>query len=140
MPVLFTMNADLSIFDVAGLSADLGVHIRFVLNGDPMLRVVESPRARLVYAQPVTGYIRSDGRMYDRPAVSAAPFDLTDPGNLGVRLLAAHSSVQRSAPLTYRVTLTRGDGSAITRWDTPAVPSSDTTVDLAVYAPAPTTF
>jgi len=139
VPVLFTMNADISRFDVTGLSADLGVHIRFAVNGGPVLRVLESPRARLVYAQTVTGYIRSDGRMYDRPAVSAAPFDLTDPGSLGVRLLAAHSSVQAN-PLTYRVTLTYGDGTPITNWDTPAVPSSDTTVDLAAYAPAPTTF
>ena len=139
------MHADFLKFDVAGVAANPGVEIRFNVNmPDGPVRVLESPRAWvLVEVNTVTGYIRSDGRMWDRRAVSAAPFDLDDPGNLGVRLLANDSDFQIATPITYRVTVSRmQDGRAIPVmiWNTPAAPSTDTAVNLADYAPAPTTF
>ena len=46
----------------------------------------------LIDSKRITGYIRSDGQMYDTAAVSTAPFDLSDPGSVGVRLLATDNA------------------------------------------------
>jgi len=142
MATLFTMNADVKTFDVTGTSGSNGVEVHFDMNicrGD-MLILTEPPRATLIEYVRITGYIRSDGRMYDTPAVSAVPFDLADPGNIGVRLLANDPDFNLSTPISYRVTfgsVRNGKLTVYRSWDTPAVPTMDTTVDLAAYAPGP---
>jgi hypothetical protein len=138
MPTQFTMNADVKTFGANGIAAPTGASVVFDLDipaGD-VVRVVESPRSWFLESHRITGYIRSDGRMYDTPAVSAVPFDLTDPGNIGVRLLANTTALQ-IAKVSYRVTIQHiQDGRTSIRkaWAFTA-PSSDITVDLAAYAP-----
>jgi len=138
MATLFTMNADVKMFGDDGISASTGAHVVFDLDiaRGEVVRVVESPRSWFLESHRITGYIRSDGRMYDTPAVSAVPFDLADPGNIGVRLLASTSALQMSR-VAYRVTIQHTqDGKLLTykTW-TFVPPSSDITVDLASYAP-----
>lgn len=139
----FTMHADASVLLVSGEFAGMaGVRIHFDLNvaDGEWLRLISPPRPTLLITRRITGYIRSDGRMYDTPAVSAVPYDIDDPGNLGVRLPANDPDLNLSNAVTYCVS---GGGTIEGRpWSfypfyTPAVPAIDTTVDLASFAPGP---
>ena len=137
MATQFTMNADMKTFDGTGIAASTGAEIAFALEipAGEAIRVVESPRAWFLDSHRVVGYIRSDGRMYDRRAVSAAPFDLNDPGNIGVRLIANTDALQVET-VSYRASIQHVvDGRTIVHksW-TFTAPSSDITVDLASYA------
>jgi hypothetical protein len=142
MSSFFTMNADLLNFVNGELVGKEGMRIHFeipVKDGD-MLKASNSRPTLIDASERVTGYIRSDGRMYDTPGVSAKPFDLSDPGNLGVRLLASTVDVNVPGGVTYKVTFEQvinGKNVVYRSFTTPEVPSTDTTVHLADYAPTP---
>ena len=138
MPTLFTMNADVNDFISPELVGASGLRIYFDLNvTDGLLSVGDTVRPSLLAYRRVIGHIRSDGRMYDKPAVSAAPYDLEDPGALGVRLLANDPDLNLSDDLTYKVSgyrYIKGDQVAFGPYETLAVPSTDVAVNLATYA------
>ncbi|MCG7592374.1 hypothetical protein [Mycobacterium sp. PSTR-4-N] len=107
-PIMFTAHADLKTVVGSGAVAGLaGTQFRFDLVIDPkgMLRYELAPRPLLLpWTRRVTGYIRSDGQMYDIEAVSAAPYDLEDPGTLGVKLPANDPTLELDR-LQYRLTV-----------------------------------
>lgn len=142
MPNFFTMNADVVDFVNGALVGKEGMRIHFDMNiraGD-LLTADDTTRPSLIDgSRRITGYIRSDGRMYDTPALTAAPFDITDPGTLGLRLLASDTDLNTTG-LTYRVTFEQvinGKNIMYREFTTTAVPATDTTVDLATYSPTP---
>ncbi|MFM8798743.1 MAG: hypothetical protein ACKODT_07285 [Fluviibacter sp.] len=143
MPTFFTMNADVSDFTNGLLTGKDGMRIHFEMNikqGD-MLTATGGTRPALIDAsRKITGFIRSDGRMYDTPSISAKPFDLTDAGNLGVRLLASTTDLNSPGGVTYKVTFEQvinGLNTVYRSFTTSVVPSTDVTVNLASYAPVP---
>ena len=139
MATLFTMNADIFDFIDGNMVAPEGMLIFFdlAIDGD-WLKVSEGPRASLVQWNRTIGYIRSDGRMYDTPAVTSPPEDVDDPGGLGVRLLA--NDIDILGEVTYnvsglRLVSGRRDGPDFPMFNTGPVPVADTEEDLALYAP-----
>lgn len=140
-PTLFTMNATISDFVAPDFIAPTGMSVHFTLNippGDLLRLLGDAPQ--LVSFRQAVGYIRSDGRMWDRPAVSPSPLDLDDPGELGVRLLADDPNFQIQPGISYLVRIkriSRGRGQSLRSFYTPVVPSVDTPVDLASFAPGP---
>ena len=142
-PTQFTMNADVHTFiqDTVDVGADsdtpgLVMEIYFDPNIKPgdWLKVEGSP-PWLLKPQRITGYIRTDGKMYDA---------LTG-GNLGVRLLAnsAELNLDPETPLTYRVsgsriTLANGRKWTFTAFNVP-LPATDTTTELGNLTPVPGT-
>lgn len=141
MPIQFTMLAEINDFQAPALVGATGMHVHFDLNiaADDLVRVTgENPM--LIAFKRVTGYIRSDGNMYDTPAVSAAPFDLDDPGEQGVRLLANDPDFHVDPGISYRVSFEQiwnGRQEIFRSFDTPIAPSVDTTVELSSFAPGP---
>jgi lysophospholipase L1-like esterase len=148
-PTEFTMNAD--VLDLLPDSADsgpdldisglAGLQIYFDANvaSGTLLQADITPRPVLLKPERITGYIRSNGRMYDQLATSVAPADLTDPGNIGVRMLANGAELNLETALSYkvstnRVVLPNGKKWALVPYSVP-VPSTDTTVDLGNLAP-----
>lgn len=141
MPTLFTMHANVSDFIAPDLVAAEGMHVHFDLNieAGALLRSLGTTPALVDFRRAV-GYIRSDGRMYDTRAVSSAPFDLENPGNLGVRLLANDPDFGLDPGVSYRVRFERvwqGRAELIASFYTPVAPSVDTEVNLAALAPGP---
>lgn len=143
MPTFFTMNADVSDFTNGALVGKDGMRIHFELNvkvGDFMTATGGARPALIDASRRITGYIRSDGRMYDTPSISAKPFDLDDPGNLGVRLLASSNDLNAPGGVTYKVTFEQvinGLNTFYRSFVTSVVPTSDVSVNLATYVPAP---
>jgi hypothetical protein len=147
-PTEFTLNADIIrlVADTADVGADMdvvpitGLELYFVPDLDPQRLLVANvtPRPQLVKLERVTGYIRSNGRMYDQPSVSAVPADVSDPGNVGVRLLASGAELNLAEPLTYQVSSNQvslnGTNWGVTPWHIPA-PATDITIDLASVSP-----
>lgn len=140
---MFTMNADAanlvasgSIEGISGLQA----HFELNANADEWLRVTGGARPLMLTFKRITGYFRSDGRMYDQPATSPAPYDIDDPGTLGVRLPANDPNLNLLNDVSYYVSWEAeidGQAASFYPFNTPAVPSIDTTVDLASFAPGP---
>lgn len=135
MPVLFTMHADAYDFEAPDLVGAAGLQIHFDLNVNIGTLIVDDTiRPSLVAYRRVVGYIRSDGRMYDTEAVSAAPYDLEDPGSLGVRLLGNDPDLNLDGDVTYRVSGFRyidGSKTVFGPYETTSVPSTDIAVNLA---------
>lgn len=145
MAIMLTMRANILEFTSPTLTGAIGMHVHFDLNIDPgdLIRVTGTDPALIDYKR-VTGYIRSDGKMYDTPAVSAAPFDVSDPGNLGVRLLANDPAfgLLPDRGISYTVhfeQIWQGRTETITSWSTPVLPGYDATLNLAELAPGPGT-
>ena len=143
MTTFFTMHADANFLLESGLvtgMSGLEIHFDFNVGDREWMRLTSPPRPSLLTTRRITGYIRSDGRMYDTPAVSAIPYDVEDPGELGVRLPANDPDLNLSNDVTYYVS---GEGEFDGRpWSfypfyTPAVPSTDTSVELASFYPGP---
>lgn len=139
MPTLFTMNADVNDFLSPNLSAASELQIHFDLNitTGAFLKVDDTVRPSLMAYTRVIGYIRSDGRMYDTEAVSAAPYDLEDPGNLGVRLLGDDPDLNLGEDhVTYTVRGFRtvyGKRVQFGPYETIPVPATDISVHLANF-------
>ncbi len=140
---MFTMNADAANLvasdTIAGL-AGLKIHFDLNANSEEWLRVTGGARPVLLTYKRITGYIRSDGRMYDRPATSPAPYDLNDAGELGVRLPANDPNLNLLNDVSYYVSWEAeidGQEASFYPFNTPAVPSTDTMVDLGSFAPGP---
>lgn len=135
------MRGTFNRYDQGGLAGADGMVVHFDLNirdGD-LLRLSGSEPMLIEYRR-VTGYVRSDGRMYDTPAPSAAPFDLSDPGSLGVRLLANDANYHLSVGLSYTVTIEyiwEGRTEVYRQFCTPQAPTTDLTINLADLAPGP---
>lgn len=143
MSIMFTMHADAQNFvgsgDIEGM-AGLEIHFDLNVTNGAWMRVSGGPRMVLLQSERVTGYVRSNGRMYDTVATSAVPFDVADPGALGVRLIANDPNLNLVGDVSYRVSgnaILRGRPWAFYSFNTPAVPSVDTTVDLASFTPGP---
>lgn len=141
MPTLFTIYASMTDYVAPNFVPSDGMHVHFDLNIEPgqLLRLLGSS-PELITFQRAVGYIRSDGRMYDTPAVSAAPFDLDDPGTVGVRLLANDPDLNLDPGVSYQVRFERiwqGRKEFISSFYTPVVPSVDTAVNLESFAPGP---
>lgn len=141
MAILFTMRARITDFESPNFVGATGMRVHFDLNIRPGDFVRDTGGSLMLFNyRRTTGYIRSDGNMYNREATSAAPYDLTDPGELGVRLPASDPALLLDPGLTYRVTLEhiwRGRHETIRSFDTPVVPATDTIVHLANAAPDP---
>lgn len=144
MPTWFTVDGDLNEFLGSGkLVAMAGVQVRFdmYLNDGDLLRMTGGPRPVVLTAsRRIAGYIRSDGRMYDKEAVSAAPFDLEDPGQLGVRLVA-NSGLGIEGDLYYHIKLfdprVNGFGGFQIHESYLLAPTTDTAVNLADHISLP---
>lgn len=140
MPTLFTMNADANDFIAGELKGAGGLKIHFDIAFRGWLNVGDTVRPSMLNFKRVTGYVRSDGRMYDTAPVSAAPFDINDPGTFGVRLPANDPDLHLPADVTYNVSgsrLVAGKAVPFTTFNTGPVPSTDVAVNLASYAPGP---
>lgn len=143
MAIMFTMNADALNFVAPGvLEGMAGLELHFDLNipAGYWLQLTGGARPLMLRVTRTTGYIRSDGRMYDTPAISPIPYDIADPGELGVRLLANDPALHLVEDVTYHVTgggVLQGEQPwAFAPFDT-GVPSVDTPVDLASFTPGP---
>lgn len=142
MPIWFTAHADMKTVVGSGLLKGLvGAQFRFEVVIDPagMLRYETAPRPLLVpITRRVTGYIRSDGQMWDTEAVSAAPYDLEDPGQLGVQLLSNDPALEVER-LQYRVTIVADDAGQTLPLDSFYfdAPSDDRTVYVPLESPLP---
>ena len=139
-PILFTMHARVHDFESPNYVGADGMRIHFDLNiaAQDSLRIPGGATPGIIRYRRTTGHIRSDGRMYNSPGQSAAPYDVSDPGTLGVRLPASDPAL--GLDLTYRVTMEhnwRGRPEVLRTFDTPVAPATDTTVDLAAAAPNP---
>lgn len=143
MPTLFTVDGDLNAFVGSGAIAGMrGIQVHFEMiledKGD-LLRMTGGPRPVLLASQrPIIGYIRSDGRMYDTEAVSAVPYDLEDPGELGVKLVA-NAGLSLAGDLYYRVRLVDASVNGFRGFHDSYLlaPTTATTVDLADYTTLP---
>ena len=139
--ILYTIRATINDFQSPALVGADGTHVHFDLNILPgQLLALTGANPALIDYKRVTGYIRSDGNMYDTPAVSAAPFDLTDPGNLGVRLLANDPDLNLNPGISYRVSFEQiweGRAEVYRSFNTPVAPAADTVVNLATITPGP---
>lgn len=136
------MNADASTFGPEGLVGKAGLRVDFDVNLSPsdFLRVTGSGRSALVDYIRVSGFVRSDGRMYDTAAISSVPFDVDDPGELGVVLLADDPDLNLQNPISYRVSfeyLQDGRPEVKDPFYITGLPAAAATVDLADYSPGP---
>lgn len=141
MATFFTMHADILDFTNGNLVGKDSMRVHFDLNvkpGDFVISTGDTRPSLIDVGKTITGYIRSNGRMYDKPSISAAPYDLSDTGNLGVRLLA--STPDLNIAVSYRVTFEQvinGVNVVYRSFVTSTVPDDDVAVNLAAYAPAP---
>ncbi|OYN81786.1 hypothetical protein [Mycolicibacterium sphagni] len=134
------MNADINDFVAGAFTGAAGAKIIFTLNVGGLVKVTDTERISLLSVKPVVGYIRSDGRMYDSPAISASPFDVGDPGKLGVRLLANAATFLYPGDVSYHVVgyrLVDGVMTKFIEFYTGAVPASDSAANLADFMPNP---
>lgn len=142
MPIWFTAHADFkSVTGSGSLDGLVGTQFQFdvVINPSDMMHYEISPRPLLVpKTRKVAGFIRSDGQMYDTEAVSAAPYDLDDPGQLGVRLLANDPALELDR-LQYLVTVVARDQGQSLPLDEFYfdAPSDDRDVFIPLEAPLP---
>lgn len=142
MPIWFTAHADFkSVTGSGSLDGLVGAQFQFDVVIDPsdMMRYEISPRPLLVpKTHKVAGFIRSDGQMYDTEAVSAAPYDLDDPGQLGVRLQANDPALELDR-LQYLVTVVARDQGQLLPLDEFYfdAPSDDRDVFIPLEVPLP---
>lgn len=140
MPSTFRMHADVETYNPDGFAPKVGMEIHFDLEIDPgeFMRVSDLVRPTLLDHQTITGYIRSDGRMYDKRPLRAAPHDLDDPGVLGVELLSDDPDLNLESPVTYRVSPLAADGrTPFNPFYITELPTDDTPKHLADFAPGP---
>ncbi|AQT81952.1 hypothetical protein B1R94_25895 [Mycolicibacterium litorale] len=140
MPATHRMHADVETFTQLGFVAKTGLEIHFDLTIKPgdFMAVSDDVRPTLLDFERITGYIRSDGRMYDTRAKRAAPYDLQDPGQLGVELLSDDPDLHLATELTYLVTPEMpGERQTFAPYYISGLPSDDTTSYLADFAPGP---
>lgn len=131
-PTLYTCKATIKEFEAPAVVGADGMQVHFDLNNvapGELIRL-RGGTPMLIDCRRVTGYIRSDGQMYDRPAVSAAPFDLSDPGNLGVRLLANDANLDRTVSYTVSFEYVWEGRTEVYNTITSSAPSSDSIVNL----------
>lgn len=126
-----TITASIKGFVSPTLTGAAGMHVHLDPQSPNLLRDDAGPC--LIDHKRVTGYIRSDGRMYDTAARSAPPNDVADPGRIGVTVLAG---------IAYTVTFEQpGDGTRQTfrSFSIGPLPATPASVDLTTLTPAPAT-
>lgn len=139
MPTFVTMHADLNDFISPNIVGADGWEINFDLVISGMLNLTETPRPSLLTYRRTTGYTRSDGRMYNKRARRAAPFDIEDAGELGVRLLASDVNYGPTV-ITYDVSGSRwvnGVKVQLPQFNTGPLPATGEVLNLASLAPYP---
>ncbi|MCX2931421.1 Ig domain-containing protein [Mycobacterium sp. CVI_P3] len=140
MATTFRMHADAETYNQDGFVAKVGMEIHFDLQITPgeFMRVSDDLRPVLLDHERITGYIRSDGRMYDKRALRSAPYDLQDPGELGVELLSNSPYLNLESDVTYRVTPEMpGERTTFTPFYIDDLPADGTPQNLASLAPGP---
>lgn len=136
----FRMHADAETFGPLGFAAKVGLEIHFDLDITPgeFIAATDDPRPPLIDSERITGFIRSDGRMYDTAAVRAAPYDIDDDGELGVELLSDDPDLNLENSVSYLVSAEMpGRRQLFAPYYITGLPADDTIQYLANYAPGP---
>lgn len=134
------MNADADSFTRLGFVGKTGLEIHFALaiTAGEFMSVSDFVRPTLLDSERITGYIRSDGRMYDTAAVRAAPYDLQDPGELGVELLSNDPDLNLENEVSYDVSFELpGVQTVFAAFSIVGLPPDGTPQYLADFAPGP---
>lgn len=140
MPSTHRMHADVKTFNKFGFVAKTGMQIHFdlAITAGEFMSVSDFVRPALVDYERITGYIRSDGRMYDTPAKTAAPYDLNDPGELGVELLSNDPDLNLETDVAYHISLELpGWNTTFASFYITGLPVDDTAKNLADFSPGP---